>query len=362
MLEPARWATADDDAALRELCRLSPIRGPVSYTLEREPDFFALMALQGDEGGRVAVIGDGHRDIVAMAMMAPMRAWIGGEVRQSAYVGDLKVHPDHRNAGLAGRIVRFIGDELKRQGIDLSSFLVLAGNPMLLRMETDDAPFGVRNLRAIRNFLVLFGSRRSRTADVTVSGASRESIPEMIEVWNRVNGRRSFAPVLDQKLFARWLTSSLTLDDFRVARRGERIVGFCAAWDASTIKQIRLLHLSPGLRISTALYNLFARALRRPRFPRPGQQLRFLYVAHACAERPEDLESLLAHFHNEYRQGGYLYMDLALDRADPLVAALRRFRSIKIDFELWEARTPGPLSGTRSAPVHDGAYFDMSLV
>lgn len=357
-----RWATADDDAALRELCTRTPIRGPVSYTLEREPQFFALTNIQGDEGGRVAVITDPNAGIVAMAMVAPMRAWIGGHVQRSAYIGDLKVHPEYRNAGLAGRILRFIGDELQRQEIDVSSFLVLAGNPMLQMMKHDDAQFGAFKLRAIRNFLLLFGSTLGRTGDVNVSGASTQSLPEMIELWNRVNGRRSFAPVLDEKLFARWLSSSLMFDDFRVARREGRVVGFCAVWDASSMKQIRVLQLSPALSFSTAFYNLLARPLGRQRFPRPGQQLRFLYVAHACAERSEDLESLLASIHDECRQAGYLYMDLALDRGDPLIGAVRRFRSMKLDFELWEARTPGPLSGTRSVPIEVSAYFDMSLV
>ncbi len=361
MPEPARWATPADNAALRELCRRSPIVGPVSYALEREPDFFALTALQGDDGGRVAVIAEGQ-DIIAMAMMAPMRAWIGGEIRQSAYLGDLKVDPRHRNSGVGGRVVRFIGDALKREEIAVSSFLVLAGNPMLEMIESGGAHFGVRNLRPIRNSFILFGSPRRPSSGVSVSRASPDDIPEMIELWNRVNGQRSFAPVLDETLFGRWISSSLTLDCFRIARREGRITGFCAGWDATAIKQIRLLRLSPALRVSTAFYNLFAAVTRRPRFPRPGQQLRFLYVAHACAERPEDLESLLIHLHNEHRRAGYLYMDLALDRAGPLAAALRSFRSMKIDFELCEAYTPGLEPGAQSAPADQNAYFDIALV
>lgn len=361
MPEPARWATADDDAALRELCRRTPMRGPVSYTLEREPDFFALTRLQGTHGSRVAVITEGD-EVIAMAMHAPMKAWVGGEVLRSAYLGDLKVHPEYRSAGLAGRILRFVVDELRRERIALSWFLVLAGNPMIQLMENGEAHFALRNLRAIRNFFLLFGSSFGPSAGVTVSPASQESIPEMIEVWNRVNGRRSFAPVLDERLLARWTSSSVTLGDFRVVRRQGRIVAFAAAWDGSAIKQIRLLKLSPVLRGTTLLYNLVAGSLHRPRFPRPGQQLRFLYVAHACAERAEDLEALLAHLHDEYRRDEYLYMDLALDCADPLLAAVKRFRSVKIDFELWEARTPTMTSLARSAPVDDCAYFDISLV
>jgi hypothetical protein len=360
MAEPARWATPDDDAALRALCLATPMRGGVSYTLEREPDFFALTRLQGDAGGRVAVIMEGDA-VVAMTMMAPMRVWLGGEVRQSAYLGDLKVHPSHRNAGLAGRVLHFLGEELQRAEISYSSFLVLTGNPMVPRMESGEAFFGAERLCAIRNYFILFGSPAG-PAKVTVTRASPEALPEMIELWNRVNGKRSFAPVLDEALFARWLGSTLALEDFRLVRRGGRIVAFGAAWDASALKQIRLLRLTPALRVSTAAYNLYAAALRRPRFPPAGQHLRFLYLAHVCAESPEDLEALVAHVHDEHRHEGYLYLDLALDRADPLTAALRPFRSMKLDFDLWAARTPGAHAATPTPLADPCAYFDMSLV
>jgi GNAT superfamily N-acetyltransferase len=358
MVEAVRWAGLSDDAPLRELCRRTPMRGPVSYTLEREPEFFALTRLQGDEGGRVAVIAEGEQ-IVAMAMMAPMRVWLGGKVLRSAYIGDLKVDPDYRNEGLGGRMLNFLGDELRRERIDLSSFLVLAGNPMLQLMRGGEGRFGAQKVSSIRNYFLLFGSSRSQSSDLTITEAKTSSIPEMIEVWNRVNGTRSFAPVLDEKLLTRRTTSAIPLRNFRLAWRDGRIVAFCATWDAGDIKQIRVLRLNPALVISTGLYNAAARVLGRPRFPRTGDRLPSLYLSHACAERAADLETLLDHVHDEYRRSGCLYMDLAFDRTDPLVAALRRFRSLKIDFELWAAITPG---ARPELPLDDFAYFDIAFV
>ena len=302
--QAVRWATTDDDAAIRRLCVRTPMRGPISYCLEREPDFFALTRLQGSGGGRVAVIDHGS-EIVAMAMMAPVRAWIGGLERRCAYIGDLKVDPAHRNSGLAGRVMSFLGRELQREGIDLSFFLALAGNPAMQLIEASpgDSPgrFEVRKLRTIRNFLVPFGAPRGSKSGVVVSRATPESVPEMIAFWNRSHRLRSFAPVLDEEFFEHWLSGPLSLGDFRVARREGVITGFCAVWDASTIKQIRLLRLSTGLRVATALYNIASGLRGRPRFPRAGGHLRFLYVSHVCAERPEDLETLLAYVHDQYR-------------------------------------------------------------
>jgi GNAT superfamily N-acetyltransferase len=358
---PVRWATADDDAALRRLCRRTPIVGPISYCLEREPDFFALTKLQGEAGGRIAVIDHGD-DIVAMAMMAPHRVWIGGQSQRVAYLGDLKVDPDHRHRGLAGLVVRFLADQLSRMGIDRSYFIVLTGNPAFAGLEGSSKQFALQKLRSVRNFLVPFGSLRTGESDIVIARATPEAIQEMLALWNRVNGLRAFAPVLDERLFAQWISGSLSLADFRLARRNGSLVGFCATWDASAIKQIRLLRLSVGLLLTTKMYNIAAPFLRRPKFPSANEHLRFLYVSHICAESSEILQSLLETVHDEHRGDGHLYFDLALDRADPLSSALAHFRSMKVEFDVWEACTGAPQTAVSPPEPSDYAYFDVSFV
>ena len=357
-----RWATREDDAALRRLCARTPIHGPLSYCLEREPDFFALTRLQGDHGGRVAVI-DAGGEIAAMAMMAPFRSWVGGAQQRCAYVGDLKVAPEHRSQGLSGRVVRFLGQAMQQQDIDRMVFLVLAGNPAT-RLIDGGTPgqLEVRKLRTVRNFLVPSGATMETQPDVIIGRATPESSHEMIKLWNRVQCKRAFAPVLDEQLLLHWLQGLRGLDDSRLVRRSGRLTGFCAVWDASAIKQIRLLRLSAGMRAATGLFNVLATLRGRPRFPRLGQTLRGLYICHVCAETPADLAALLVDVHNQYRESGSLYFDLALDSEDPLTAALAAFRPLTSDFELHDARIPMARLASASPGREDCAYFDMSLV
>ena len=355
-----RWATALDDPALRRLCVRTPMHGPVSYCLEREPEFLALTRLQGDGGGRVAVV-DHDGDIIAMAMMAPFSAWIGGAKQRCAYVGDLKVDPAHRRKGLAGRVVSFLGRELEREGIDRLFFLALAGNPAMDLIDDSPGHFTVRKLRTIRNHLVPFGAAKQSRSSSVVSRATAESIPEMIAFWNRNQRTRIFAPVLDEETMARWAARLGGMGAFRLVHRDGRLRGFCAAWDAAGIKQIRLLRLSGRMRLAVAMYNAIATVRGRSRFPPSGSCLRFLYVSHICAESAADLEALLVDLHDEKRTAGYLYFDLALDRDDPLAASLSRFRSMAVDFEIREARM-GAQGQDEVVSGGDCAFFDVSLV
>ncbi len=350
-----RWATPADDQALRRLCRRTPMVGPISYCLEREPEFFALTRLQGIDGGRVAVVDDGAGGIVAMAMMAVQNVWIAGEKERVAYLGDLKVDPDYRRAGLGSSLRSFVTRELQAAGITRAYFLVLSGNATF-RPRSSGSPF-FRRQRLIRNFIVPFGSRRSRPSGIAITPASLDAIPDMLELWNRCHAHRAFAPVLDEALLAQWSRGSGSLADFRLARRHGRLVGFCSASDGFAIKQIRLLRLSPVLSVLTGAYNVAAPLLRRPKFPPAGDYLRFMYVSHVCAEGPDVLTSLLDAVHDEQRDTQHLYFDLALDCADPLAPAMKRYRSMKVNFDLWESRADGP-----PGPIEDCAFFDVSLV
>jgi hypothetical protein len=241
-------------------------------------------------------------------------------------------------------------------------FLVLAGNPAAGLIDTSHEQLEVRKLRTIRNFLIPFGASPRARPGACVVRATRESTTEMIALWNQEQRGREFAPVLDEGLLQHWLKGLGGLDDFRLVRRGGRLTGFCAAWDASAIKQIRLLRLSYGMRAATVAFNCLASVRGRPRFPRPGQALRGLYVCHVCAKTPDDLAALLADIHDQYRDSSSLYFDLALDRNDPLVGALRSFRSLTTDFDLHDGRIP-IISGASSSPANDRcAYLDMSFV
>jgi N-acetylglutamate synthase-like GNAT family acetyltransferase len=349
-----RWAVPADDPALRRLCRRTPMKGPLSYYLEREPDFFALTRRQGDEGGRVAVVAE-DGDISAMAMIAPHRSWIDARPQLTAYLGDLKVDPDRRHEGLAGLLVRFLQHEIDRLEIERSYFLTLAGNPAFAQVGSASDGFRLRRIRSITNYIVPFAFNRARMQPgIEIRRASEVDLPEMAALWNDVHRRRTFAPVADATRFG-------AAEDFLVASKHGSIAGFCAPWDPSALKQIRLLRLSPALRLTASVLNILAAMRQRPAFPSAGECLRTLYVSRICAASADVLASLLGAVWERYHNDAYAYFDLALDRADPLTAAMQRFRSMKVEFDLWEAITAARAHTATLAP-NDCAYFDMSFV
>jgi hypothetical protein len=357
-LPPARWATADDDPALRRLARRVPIHGPVRYCLEREPEFLALTRLQG-RGGRVAVVDGAPGELAAMGMVAPDRLRLFGRTEEIPYAGDLKVDPSFRESGLAGRIYRFLLPEVRAGSAELCSTLVLRGNPLMASIVANRrAAIRYHPVATLHNFTVFFGPRKRAPAGVRVRAARDGDLGAMVELWNRVQAARELSPIWDEAELRRRiaLTPGLSIDRYLLAERDGRLVALAALWDARALKQVRLLGLSTGLAWLRRAYNLFGRR----RIPRDGEPLPFFYVAQVCAESAADLRALLVEVHERHRGGDHLYFDLALDARDPLLPALDGFWKTSLAFDVYLM----DLAGRFAAPpeLARPAYFDISLV
>jgi len=229
-------------------------------------------------------------------------------------------------------------------------------------LDRKGASLAFRPMARIENHSVFIGrSRKSRPEkDLEVRRARRTDAGELAALWNRVQASRDLSPVWDGPGLARRLNAlGVGFESLWIAERRGKPVAFAAAWDASGIKQLRLLSLSRGLAWLRPAFNAAARAVGRAAIPRDGDLVSFVYVTHFCAETADDLRALLRRIHDEFIGSPYLYFDLALDVRDPLAAALAGFSKTSVAFDLhWIARRDSDMPDATAAPT----YFDMALV
>ena len=331
--EPAtltvRDARASDNSALISLTSSCPMVGDITMCMERAPDFFALSRL---EGTRCKIgVADDAGAVVGCVMASERWTYVHGRPARTGYAGDLKVHPFHRGSPAADGLIEFVRESCREFGGDDLPVLatVLAGNSSMERR----AP-GPRGLPAFEFFATLnvyaipFLWRRSRVvAGLSVSAARDEDIEEMAALWSRIAPARQFAPVLSAQSLRDWLdrAPSLAVHDYLIARRGDgRIVGFMALWQQDAIKQLRVLGLSRRLAAARHAVNLLAPLAGVSPLPAPGAMLPSLAAVHVCApaENPAVLRALMLHAYAMHRTSGPLFFTIALDRRDPLTAAL----------------------------------------
>ena len=325
-----RDATTADNDALVALAETCPMRGDITMCVDRAPDFFALVRLEG-ERWRVGIAEDAGT-VVGCVAASERLAYVNGAATRTAYAGDLKVHPARRGGFAADALEEFTREAVRSYGGDdmLTLLTVLGGNRAMERRAA-----GPRGLPTLTRFatldvhaIPLLWPRERRVAGLRVDVARESDLDEMGALWNRVAPSRQLAPVLGAARLRGWIADApgLMVEDYLVARRADgRIAGFLALWDQYFIKQLRVLGYSARLAVVRAALNGLAPLARTPRLPAAGAVLPSLAVLHCCVDRdePDVLRALLLHAYAVRRGGGYLFLTLALDRSDPLRTALR---------------------------------------
>ena len=326
---PVRGAEPTDNDGLVQLAAACPMRGDLTMCVDRAPDFFTLARLEG-ERWRVGVAkADGR--VVGCVTASERLTYLNGSASRTTYVGDLKVHPAHRNGLVADALEEFSREACRDFGGDdvLALVTVLGGNRAMERRVA-----GPRGLPALTRFATLHVHaipllwRRSETvAGITVDFARDADLDEMGALWGRVAPGRQLAPVLGPARLRAWIDDApgLVMEDYLVARRADgRIAGFLALWDQYYIKQLRVLGYSTRLAVVRRALNAVAPLAGTPRLPAVGNALPSLAAVHCCVpgNDPAVLRALLLHAYATRRGSGYLFITLALDRRDPLRVSL----------------------------------------
>jgi GNAT superfamily N-acetyltransferase len=362
-----RDATATDNDALVALAGACSMDGDIALRVTREPDFFQLPRLEGS-AWRVGVAElDGR--VVGSVMGAVRHAHLHGAPQSTLYVGDLKVHPSARRAGVADALSEWVRCALVELGGSETPLMVtiLAGNrAMESRTRGRGQVPRFARFATMRAFSIPLLLPCAEAKDgLVVTPARAMDIEEMADLWRRVAPRRQFAPVFDAESLAAWIDAAPGLDitDYRVARdqRG-RIVGFLGWWDQTSFKQLQVTRYSLRLRVVKAVVNSIARATGGVTLPAVGGTLPCRTAIHVCVppELPSVLRALVRRSHHELRRARCALATIGLDVRDPLCSALDGLFAQPTDVNAYVCTPGGEYTGASLAdrPLH----YEIALV
>jgi hypothetical protein len=342
------------------------MRAEISICVHRSPDFFALNRLEGEDWA-VAVVESEPGTACGCVAMARRTVWIDGRAAESAYVGDLKVHPRYRGQGYGDALCEYATGWCRRIRADIPSLItVLGGNrSMDRRIQLSRSIPACTLVGTVRVHTVpLLRRRRVRRDGLLVTRARPADIGAMTEHWSQVAPGRQFAPALDAQGLADWIAAApgLAIEDYWIARGADgRIEGFVALWDQQALKQLHIVELTARGRMFRRVFNAVAPIFGAVRLPATGEAFRNLAAVHVCVpgNRPEVLQDLLVAASNEHC-GRYSFFTIGLDMQDPLSRALAAFRSLPADVAVYATSPDGTYTGPRDVgrPIH----FETALV
>lgn len=337
-----RPARPGDNAGLLALMRRAPVVTPSeSYSMEREPDAFALSPLQG-AGSLLLVACDAQAAILGLICISRDRVWLDGEAREILYTSELRVAPEARGQGLGDRLMRAAAAYALDQGHEIPHFnCVATGNPVGLRMNRYLSEAGLSPMSVVGEILTAFWPCRLAPLwplrhNMQYRLAEASDRAEMAALWDEIAPRRQLARAYTE---GEWGHSSRfpQAQAWVLAHAGNRLMGFVGIWDQRALRQIRMQNPGPVMRLISG-----------------NGPLALAHCLHLCL-RPEArpwLPGLLRQALQQAQALGAQLLSLALDAQDPLTAWLpQRLGS------LGRMHLLASLSPHKSLPYH----LEMSL-
>ncbi len=321
------FAGPADDAGLRALLRELSSGGAVRLGLWNEPEFFRALEVEGRDPVVSAAREPGGR-IVLVAVTTWRDVYVNGRPTTVGYFSGLRLHPEHRGAGLVPRGFAAAHPEHIRRGALLHLATIIEDNRPA-RRALEGGRNGLPLFAPHGSYLTLtYAPRgdpwRARASPrVEVAPADPGELEPLAALWRTEGPRRQFFPVYQAAdlLAPGGPLRGLGPADVLVAREDGRVVGTLGLWDQRPFRQWVVAGYARPLALARPLYNAAAALIGRPRLPPPGGVLDLRLGALLCVagDRPEVLAALLsAAWHTlQARSPGALF-SIGVHERDPL--------------------------------------------
>jgi len=327
-----REARPQDDAQLCALMRRNAMRGTISLAADYEPSFFRAIEVEGF--AKRVIIAESNQQIVGVVLFAKRRLFLNGAPADTGYAGSLRLDRSIRGTTIMAR-----GRELVERwhedggGVPFYLFAILTDNiaaQNVLSSGRVGLPASTRIGTLHTAAIPLLPRLTPRLpARIQIERGSAVGAVKVSEFLNRVGSEKQFFPVYtaDDILADDGILRGLRLDDFYVARTGDRILGTVACWDQLPFRRILITEYSGYMRWLKPFISPLANALRLAPMPNPGEPLRHLYAACIAIENNSEqiftllLNTILHHQHDK----GNSFLLVGLMERDPLFPVLKKY-------------------------------------
>jgi hypothetical protein len=317
-------ARPGDDDELRALLRRSVVPGDVRVAFTREPNYFAGEGLAGAKEVTVVARRDGR--LVGMGHCSVHTLFRNGTVHRIGYLGQLRLAP---GTPASTRMLRdgyaFLADAV---GASVDGFFtsITVDNDRARRVLERGRSFGLPAYRPVAALVTLVApvppaSRPDNEAEVSCTEGERGELTTFL--------RRQ---AQDAHLTLAWNAAQwealarggITTRDFRVIRRGGRIVAAAAVWDQRSFRQTVIDGYGPALHTARPLLNAVQAMRRRPRLPTPGSVLAQGALLGTGVVDAADWLPLWRALQHKAGTMGLSWLLLSRDARDPHLPRLRR--------------------------------------
>src|SRR5688572_12067406 len=322
-------AAPEDDAEIRRLLRENPMRGAISISLEREPDYFkgcSLGALRD-----ITIVAHKSGKVVCVGSYSIRRRFVNGNAMPVGYLGGLRL-----DRSVEGRF------DILRQGYRFFEqiameeeapiyFTSIASDNIRARQFLERNLPGMPQYEFIGEFVTLVIRTLRKPSQEQASRAQELSEAQ----FNRHGSRCQLATEWQQGELSR--LASAGMGPAIGVTDPDGTAGCAILWNQQSFKQTVVRGYSPLLRFARPFVNAMTR-LGAPRLPVPGGRLNLAYLSPICAT-DSTIVKLLKRALEVAGQNGIDLLAIGFDRRAPaLTRVAKSFRRRQYHSRIYAVR------------------------
>jgi len=361
--------TEENDAAIRSLLRNNPVRGEVSLSFEREPNYFQSTSVAGEKSQTVLTLE--RERLVGVGHCSVRNRYINGDIRRVGYLSDLRLDSSRQGRfDIIRRGYRFFEELHQVHPADFYFTSITADNSRSLRLLQRGLP-GMPLYQSLTDFVTLLmpvprhrkkterlnrpAGSRLESKGVKIVSASENDASGLADFLNICAKQHNLAASWDEEMILSLQRHGLSLSDFQILLRGQKIIGCAALWDQRAFKQTVIRGYGRRLSMARPIFNFTAGLLGTPRLPAIGSTLANGYVSPLVLMSGEEqylpdlVEMLLVVAANRNLE----FITLGLTANDPCLAIVRKqFRCREYLSRLFQVRWKGRNSNDLNLNSH----------
>lgn len=330
-----RYSDQEDNSSLINIFKNHPVSSSLSYVVDRSPNFDALHKLQGFD--YKVILAEEENKVKGSLSLLFDKVYLKGKESISAYTCDLKLEHDLRKTGVADRLMRegvYCTRELYPDSKIFTS--VLKDNKAGFKKNQNLSNLVKMNVlgEVYSYFFVLLSNKVKFFSKYTIRKATINDVDEMMKLWKKVKSENyNLARVYDSESFKKMVenTPNLSYDDFLLAIKDNKIVGFTGLWNQHPVRKIVITSEQSIMKTIRLIRNLYGLFVKLPEFPQVNKPLNFYCMLHLCIS-PEHLDCFNELLSNAFKivyDKNSMFLALVLDKNDPLNKFASKFMSDK---------------------------------
>lgn len=257
-----------------------PADGPIAFKLDRTPDFWNALKVEGDNN-IVVTIFDNENDCIAAAMICSTKpVFMNSSKIDAGYISSLKVGESYKGSVVIARLFRYFKSYCANTNILFWFFSVfnsnVSGNYFFNR-KSDFLPL----FKPIENSITyIFKARcikesKEHNKSVKIERLNEQNLWEVMSFIESETGKRAMVPAYApfDLLNGKGLLTDLSANNIYVALRDDQVCGIMGIWSQNSFRRWRVDQYSKRIKMLKPLINLYSVSVGLPLLPKSGEHV-----------------------------------------------------------------------------------------